>query len=100
MAKSINSAIKQAAIGVRIGRIFKYMGSINPIPPKIFEVQMKVLIPSEYAPTHDNLGVNFSFGINIMINPDAIKAVATMPCKIQIVFKNLKFNTNYWNCKF
>ena len=67
MAKSINSAIKQAAIGVRIGRIFKYMGSINPIPPKIFEVQMKVLIPSEYAPTHDNLGVNFSIPLNIKI---------------------------------
>lgn len=85
MAKSINKAIKQAAIGVRMGRIFKYIGSINPIPPKIFEEQIKFLIPSEYASTHDNLGVNFSFGINIMINPDAIKAVATMPCKIQSV---------------
>jgi hypothetical protein len=59
--------------------MFKYMGSIKPIAPKIFEVQIKYRIPSEYSFTQDNLGVSFSFGISTIITPDAAKAVATMP---------------------
>jgi hypothetical protein len=85
IAKSIKSAIKQAAMGVKMGRTFKYMGSISPMPPKILELQIKILMLSEYSATHDSLELNFSLDVSIIINPDAINAVATMPCKIQIV---------------
>lgn len=41
MARVMIIAIPHAAMGVRIGKIFRYTGRISPNAPVIFEEQMK-----------------------------------------------------------
>lgn len=67
-----------AAIGVRIGKTFRYIGSIKPMAPAIFERQINNTISGEYSLSQDSFDANL-FLNKIMISPDNIKTVASMP---------------------
>ena len=67
-----------AAIGVRIGKMLQYIGSIKPTAPAIFDKHIHTTITDEYSLSQDNLDFSFSLYKRI-ISPDAVKTVASMP---------------------
>lgn len=85
MAKSIKRAMPTADIGVSISQMPRYIGNTNPIPPKIFERQMKYLMVFEYSFTQLSLLAKILFGIRIISIPDVISSDATTICTIQSI---------------